>query len=68
MKEKHQLVASRMCCNWGPNTKPRHVKQTYELSVYKTTLQPTEPHWLGLAQHFKLNGMSLNFREIVIAN
>ena len=25
MREKHQLVASRTCPNWGPNQQPRHM-------------------------------------------
>ena len=56
-REKHRLVASHMCPNRGwtlnlPTYPGQDSNQqpswTCNLSVYRTKLQPTKPHWPGL--------------------
>ena len=51
VREKHQLAASHTSPNWGLNPQPRDVlltgNCTYDLLGYRSTLQPTEPHWPG---------------------
>ena len=51
VREKHQLVASRMLPDQGLN--PATQDQTHNLSVYGTVLQPTEPPGQGGSSIFK---------------
>ena len=51
MWEKHQLVDSHMCLDWGPNIATQACaltgNWTHDLSVYRMMHQPTEPQQPG---------------------
>ena len=49
--ERETSISCFYALHQGPNPQPRHVhwNRTRDLSAYRTMLQPTEPHWPGLA-------------------
>ena len=66
--EEHGLVTSRTHPNQGAKLQPRNQRAlTRNQLVYKTKLQPSEPHWLGPLGLFEKPTFYINVETIMLS-